>query len=113
MYAASTASTTSGSRATAGDRRVRVLRLLRPRRASPAFGFSLRGGREYATGFFVSKVEFNSEAHLQGLKVGDQLVSVNGYRVDDAVHGELVHYLASQSRLKLKVRHVGMVPIKE
>lgn len=69
MYAASTTSTTSGSRATAGDRRVRVLRLLRPRRASPAFGFSLRGGREYATGFFVSKVEFNSEAHLQGLKV--------------------------------------------
>ncbi|XP_031763240.2 uncharacterized protein LOC113523624 isoform X2 [Galleria mellonella] len=117
MYATSTASTTSGSgRAAcvpAAERRVRVVRLLRPRRAAPAFGFSLRGGREYATGFFVSKIEFNSEAHLQGLKVGDQLVSVNGYRVDDAVHAELVHYLASQSRLKIKVRHVGMVPVKE
>ncbi|XP_063379774.1 uncharacterized protein LOC134666517 isoform X1 [Cydia fagiglandana] len=115
MYGTSTASTTSGSRgaSVAVDRRVRVVRLMRARRASPAFGFSLRGGREYATGFFVSKVEFNSEAHLQGLKVGDQLVSVNGYRVDDAVHCELVHYLASQSRLKIKVRHVGMVPIKD
>ncbi|CAH0717212.1 unnamed protein product, partial [Brenthis ino] len=113
----STASTTSGSRAdmTTGvvERRVRVVRLLRPRKAAPAFGFSLRGGREYATGFFISKVELNSEAHLQGLKVGDQVVSVNGYRVDDAVHAELVHYITSQSRLKIKVRHVGMIPVKD
>ncbi|XP_050342088.1 uncharacterized protein LOC126768180 [Nymphalis io] len=118
MYAMSTTSTTtSGSRAdltaTTVERRIRVVRLLRPRKAAPAFGFSLRGGREYATGFFISKVELNSEAHLQGLKVGDQVVSVNGYRVDDAVHAELVHYITSQSRLKIKVRHVGMVPIKE
>ncbi|XP_075972856.1 uncharacterized protein LOC142974422 isoform X2 [Anticarsia gemmatalis] len=118
MYSTSTASTTtSGSGraagAAAGDRRVRVVRLVRPRRAAPAYGFALRGGREYATGFFISKVDFNSEAHHQGLKVGDQVVSVNGYRVDDAVHTELVHYLASQSRLKIKVRHVGMLPVKD
>lgn len=73
MYATSTASTTSGSgralSAAPDDRRVRVVRLLRPRRAAPAFGFSLRGGKEYGAGFFISKVEFNSEAHLQGLKV--------------------------------------------
>lgn len=73
MYATSTASTTSGSgvagAAGAVERRIRVVRLLRPRRSAPAFGFSLRGGREYATGFFISKVDFNSEAHLQGLKV--------------------------------------------
>ncbi|XP_035431354.2 uncharacterized protein LOC118263452 [Spodoptera frugiperda] len=118
MYATSTASTTtSGSSravgAVVGDRRVRAVRLVRPRRAAPAFGFAIRGGKEHATGFFVSKVEFNSEAHVQGLKVGDQLVSVNGYRVDDAVHSELVHYLATQSRLKIKVRHVGMLPVKD
>ncbi|KAJ8724986.1 hypothetical protein PYW07_015944 [Mythimna separata] len=116
MYAPSTASTTSGSGRAApapGDRRVRAVRLVRPRRSAPAFGFALRGGREYATGFFISKVDFNSEAHVQGLKVGDQLVSVNGYRVEDAVHAELVHYLAAQSRLKIKVRHVGMLPVKE
>ncbi|XP_013185724.2 uncharacterized protein LOC106131249 [Amyelois transitella] len=117
MYATSTVSTTSGSGrapcAAAVERRMRVVRLLRPRRSAPAFGFSLRGGREYPTGFFISKVEFNSEAHLQGLKVGDQLVSVNGYRVDDAVHAELVHYLSSQSRLKIKVRHVGILPVKD
>ncbi|KPI91269.1 Harmonin [Papilio xuthus] len=109
MYSTSTASTTtSGSRGESAvgpvERRVRVVRLLRPRRAAPAFGFAMRGGREYATGFFVSKVDINSEAHLQGLKVGDQIVSVNGYRVEDAVHAELAHYLTSQSRLKIKVR---------
>lgn len=38
------------------------------------------------------------------LQVGDQVVSVNGYRVNDAVHAELVHYITSQSRLKIKVR---------
>lgn len=73
MYAASTMSTTSGSGRAAGapvaERRIRAVRLLRPRRSAPAFGFSLRGGREYSTGFFISKVDFNSEAHLQGLKV--------------------------------------------
>lgn len=46
---------------------------------------------------------------LVWLQVGDQLVSVNGYRVDDAVHAELVHYLASQSRLKIKVRRKYLI----
>lgn len=88
MYAASTSSTTSGSRSRGtnpgtdgsvaprigtGERRVRVVRLLRSRRPAPAFGFSLRGGREHATGFFISKVELNSEAHHQGLKVSCNL----------------------------------------
>lgn len=35
----------------------------------PNFGFSVRGGREHGTGFFVSAVEQGSEAHCQGLKV--------------------------------------------
>ncbi|GBP59499.1 hypothetical protein EVAR_42404_1 [Eumeta japonica] len=75
MYAASTTSTTSGSAgcgvrpAGGGERRVRVVRLLRPRRSTPAFGFSMRGGCEHSTGFFISKIEVNSEAYHQGLKL--------------------------------------------
>lgn len=34
-----------------------------------SFGFSFRGGREFGTGFFISAVESDSEAHLKGLKV--------------------------------------------
>nr|CAD7586185.1 unnamed protein product [Timema genevievae] len=54
--------------------RLRTLRLVRrlgavspPDRPS-SFGFSLRGGREHGTGFFVSAVETGSEAHCQGLR---------------------------------------------
>lgn len=71
----------SGSGRTAS--RVRTVRLARPSSGStlappsplqlgrhgPAFGFSLRGGREHGTGFFVSGVELGSEAHRQGLRV--------------------------------------------
>jgi hypothetical protein len=32
-------------------------------------GFSVRGGREHGTGFFVSHVEPASEAQRQGLRV--------------------------------------------
>ena len=53
--------------------RMRTIRLHRRLTASlpgpPNFGFSVRGGREHCTGFFVSAVEQGSEAHCQGLKV--------------------------------------------
>lgn len=79
-FTASTGSTTtatsdsnpSGGGAGAGVRRVRLARP--PAGASapcapPTFGFSVRGGREHSTGFFVSHVEPASEAYNQGLKV--------------------------------------------
>ena len=43
---------------------------LQRRAPSYGFGFSIRGGREHGTGFFVSHVEINSDAFFQGLKVG-------------------------------------------
>ncbi|XP_058829890.1 uncharacterized protein LOC131689095 [Topomyia yanbarensis] len=116
------------------DHRVRLVRLTRPQSfdrhhhrsgvgngvgggggggASGNFGFSIRGGLEYGTGFFVSAVEKDSEADRQGLKVGDQIVRVNGYHVEDAVHRELTQFVANQERLVLKVRSVGIIPIKE
>lgn len=60
--------------------RVRTVRLVRPfsgtlpppgitARHGPNLGFSIRGGREHGTGFFVSVVEPGTEAHRQGLKV--------------------------------------------
>lgn len=39
------------------------------RRGASGFGFSLRGGREYAAGFYVSDVQPGSEAHRNGLRV--------------------------------------------
>lgn len=60
--------------------RIRTIRLVRPingtlppagltYRHGPNLGFSVRGGREHGTGFFISNVELGSEAHRQGLRV--------------------------------------------
>uniref|UniRef100_A0A182M5J6 PDZ domain-containing protein n=1 Tax=Anopheles culicifacies TaxID=139723 RepID=A0A182M5J6_9DIPT len=100
--------------------RVRTVRLVRPHHGhrnlpitGSNFGFSIRGGLEYGTGFFVSAIERDSEADRQGLKVGDQIIRVNGYQVDDAVHRELAQFIANQERLIMKVRGLGILPIKE
>lgn len=59
-----------------GGQRVRTVRLCRPQgfgshhfQVSGNFGFSIRGGLEYGTGFFVSAIEKDSEADRQGLRV--------------------------------------------
>lgn len=51
---------------------------LQRRAPSYGFGFSIRGGREHGTGFFVSHVEINSDAFFQGLKVGVTLTTYSG-----------------------------------
>ncbi|GLV35768.1 uncharacterized protein CBL_01080 [Carabus blaptoides fortunei] len=104
--------------------RVRTVRLVRPCtgmlpppgltcRHGPGLGFSIRGGREHGTGFFVSYIEPSSEAHRQGLKVGDQIIRVNGFTVEDAVHKEVLQLISNHTHLTLKVRSVGMIPVKD
>ncbi|XP_046801903.1 probable serine/threonine-protein kinase DDB_G0282963 [Lucilia cuprina] len=101
--------------------RIRLIRLLRPhsRRilvtpgAVPSYGFSVRGGKEFSTGFFVSSVDRNSEAEQKGLRIGDQILRINGFRIDDAIHKEFVQLVSHQERLTLKVRSVGMLPVKD
>ncbi|KAM8719666.1 hypothetical protein ACLKA7_005831 [Drosophila subpalustris] len=101
--------------------RIRVVRLLRPHQRrllvvperSAAYGFAVRGGKEHGIGFFVSHVEQGGEAQLKGLRVGDQILRINGYRLEDAVHKEFIQLVAGQDRVTLKVRGVGMLPVKE
>ncbi|KAL1509883.1 hypothetical protein ABEB36_004554 [Hypothenemus hampei] len=106
------------------NNRIRTVRLVRPNhgtlpppgvsyRHGSSLGFSLRGGREHGTGFFVSHVEVGSEAHVQGLKVGDQIIRINGFAVDDAVHKEVLQLISNHMHVTLKVRGVGMIPIKD
>lgn len=83
------------------------------RRGNAGFGFSLRGGREYAAGFYVSDVQPGGEAHRNGLRVGDQILRVNGYPVEDAVHQEVALLAKNQQVLVLKIRSVGMIPVKD
>ncbi|XP_018570293.1 harmonin isoform X3 [Anoplophora glabripennis] len=124
-YACSTMSseTLSGSCGSRNNR-IRTVRLVRPSngplpppnlscRHGPSLGFSIRGGREHGTGFFVSFVEPGTEANNQGLRVGDQIIRVNGFPVEDAVHKEVLQLISNHTHLTLKVRSVGMIPVKD
>ncbi|XP_060531155.1 harmonin isoform X2 [Cylas formicarius] len=124
-YACSTMSseTLSGSCGSRNNR-IRTVRLVRPShgplppptsncRHGPSLGFSIRGGREHGTGFFVSHVDVGSEAYSQGLRSGDQIIRINGFTVDDAVHKEVLQLISNHTHLTLKVRGVGMIPVKE
>ncbi|XP_022245117.1 harmonin-like isoform X2 [Limulus polyphemus] len=83
------------------------------RRGNTSLGFSIRGGLEHGTGIFVSEVQAGSEAQRKGLRIGDQLVRVNGYTIDQAVHEEVYALLRSQKTLLLRVKSVGMIPVKK
>ncbi|XP_012263261.2 mucin-5AC isoform X2 [Athalia rosae] len=113
---ASTSSSGTGTGTGSGGRVavVGVTRSVRLRkRGSSGFGFSLRGGREHAAGFFVSEVQPGGEAQRNGLRVGDQIIRVNGYPVEDAVHQEVALLARTQQVLVLKIRSVGMIPVKD
>ncbi|XP_070518610.1 uncharacterized protein [Cardiocondyla obscurior] len=115
---AGTGSSTGGGPGNpAGGGRMAVIGVTRNvrlrRRGNAGFGFSLRGGREYAAGFYVSDVQPGGEAHRNGLRVGDQILRVNGYPVEDAVHQEVALLAKNQQVLVLKIRSVGMIPVKD
>lgn len=62
--------------------RIRVIRLVRPSskrvllgpESNASFGFAIRGGREFGSGFFVSRVDKGSEADVKGLRVSLQKI---------------------------------------
>ena len=58
-------------------------------------GFTLRGGVEHGLGHFVSAVEQGSVACKEGLKPGDQIVSIGGLSLIGATHKEVVSLISS------------------
>ncbi|XP_042892793.1 nucleolar protein dao-5-like isoform X10 [Penaeus japonicus] len=101
----------SSAASTMGGGRVRFVRLIR--RPGESYGFSLRGGREHGTGFFISHVEIGSEAYMQGLRAGDQLLRVNNLSVERAVHHEVTAMVQGKTSVVLKVKSAGIIPVKE
>uniref|UniRef100_A0A3B4AQB9 PDZ domain-containing protein n=1 Tax=Periophthalmus magnuspinnatus TaxID=409849 RepID=A0A3B4AQB9_9GOBI len=57
---------------------------------SSGLGFSIRGGAEHGVGIYVSLVEPGSFAEREGLRVGDQIVTVNDMMFDGVTHIEAV-----------------------
>ncbi|MBN3323819.1 WHRN protein, partial [Atractosteus spatula] len=63
---------------------------LRRSKSHEGLGFSIRGGSEHGVGIYVSLVEPGSLAEREGLRVGDQILSVNDKAFERVTHAEAV-----------------------
>uniref|UniRef100_A0A4W4GQP4 PDZ domain-containing protein n=1 Tax=Electrophorus electricus TaxID=8005 RepID=A0A4W4GQP4_ELEEL len=73
-------------------------------------GFSIRGGSEHGVGIYVSLVEPGSSAEREGLRVGDQIITVNDMVFDRVTHGEAVKVLKGCKKLSMSVCSMGRIP---
>ncbi|XP_042534698.1 whirlin isoform X2 [Dipodomys spectabilis] len=75
-----------------------------------SLGLTIRGGAEYGLGIYITGVDPGSEAESSGLKVGDQILEVNGQSFLSILHDEAVKLLKSSRHLILTVKDVGKLP---
>ncbi|KYO23167.1 whirlin isoform B [Alligator mississippiensis] len=83
---------------------------LRRSKTNEGLGFSIRGGSEHGVGIYVSLVEPGSLAEKEGLRVGDQILTVNDKPLDKVTHAEAVKALKGCKKLNLSVHSVGRIP---
>ncbi|XP_070761045.1 whirlin-like [Enoplosus armatus] len=79
-------------------------------RSQEGLGFSIRGGSEHGVGIYVSLVEPGSSAEREGLRVGDQIVTVNDMMFDNVTHIEAVKVLKGCKMLAMSVCSMGRIP---
>uniref|UniRef100_A0A4W5M189 Whirlin n=1 Tax=Hucho hucho TaxID=62062 RepID=A0A4W5M189_9TELE len=75
-----------------------------------SLGLMIRGGAEYALGIYITGVDRGSAAECGGLKVGDQILEVNGCSFLGIPHDEAVRMLKSSRHLMMTVKDVGRLP---
>ncbi|KAM5329570.1 whirlin isoform 2-T2 [Glossophaga mutica] len=75
-----------------------------------SLGLTIRGGAEYGLGIYITGVDPGSEAESSGLKVGDQILEVNGRSFLNILHDEAVKLLKSSQHLILTVKDIGRLP---
>ncbi|KAM3599302.1 uncharacterized protein V6R79_003451 [Siganus canaliculatus] len=75
-----------------------------------SLGLMIRGGAEYALGIYITGVDQGSAAECGGLKVGDQILEVNGRNFLSIPHDEAVRVLKSSRHLMMTVKDVGRLP---
>ncbi|KAM8891782.1 harmonin isoform 2-T2 [Spinachia spinachia] len=75
-------------------------------------GLSVRGGLEFGSGLYISQMVKDGQADNVGLQVGDEIVRINGYSISSCIHEEVISLIKTKKIVSLKVRHVGMIPVK-
>ncbi|XP_028441130.1 harmonin isoform X1 [Perca flavescens] len=92
------------------SRKLKEVRLDRTHR--DGLGLSVRGGLEFGSGLYISQIVKDGQAGNVGLQVGDEIVRINGYSISSCIHEEVVSLIKTKKIVSLKVRHVGMIPVK-
>ncbi|XP_040265391.1 harmonin isoform X2 [Bufo bufo] len=94
-------------------KRSRKLREVKLDRSHPdGLGFSVRGGLEFICGLYISHIMKEGQADNAGLQIGDEVVRINGYSIGSCTHEEVVSLIRTKKIVSIKVRHVGMIPVK-
>ncbi|XP_034032809.1 harmonin isoform X5 [Thalassophryne amazonica] len=94
-------------------KRSRKLKEVRLDRTHPdGLGLSVRGGLEFGCGLYISQIVKDGQAGNVGLQVGDEIVRINGYSISSCIHEEVISLIKTKKTVSLKVRHVGMIPVK-
>uniref|UniRef100_A0A803VG44 Harmonin n=1 Tax=Ficedula albicollis TaxID=59894 RepID=A0A803VG44_FICAL len=94
-------------------KRSRKLKEVRLDRLNPeGLGLSVRGGVEFSCGLFISQLVKGGQADNAGLQVGDEIVRINGYSISSCTHEEVINLIRTKKVVSIKVRHVGMIPVK-
>ncbi|XP_025896941.1 harmonin [Nothoprocta perdicaria] len=94
-------------------KRSRKLKEVRLDRLHPeGLGISVRGGAEFSCGLFISQLIKGGQADNVGLQVGDEIVRINGYSISSCTHEEVINLIRTKKIVSIKVRHVGMIPVK-
>ncbi|XP_047248554.1 harmonin isoform X3 [Girardinichthys multiradiatus] len=92
------------------SRKLKEVRLDRSHR--DGLGLSVRGGLEFGSGLYISQIVKDGQAYNVGLQVGDEIVRINGYSISSCIHEEVISLIKTKKIVSLKVRHVGMIPVK-
>lgn len=92
------------------SRKLKEVRLDRTHREG--LGLSVRGGLEFGCGLYISQIVKDGQAGNAGLQVGDEIVRINGYSISSCIHEEVISLIKTKKIVSLKVRHVGMIPVK-
>uniref|UniRef100_A0A1A8G1L7 Harmonin n=2 Tax=Nothobranchius korthausae TaxID=1143690 RepID=A0A1A8G1L7_9TELE len=92
------------------SRKLKEVRLDRSHR--DGLGLSVRGGLEFGCGLYISQIVKDGQADNVGLQVGDEIVRINGYSISSCIHEEVISLIKTKKIVSLKVRHVGMIPVK-
>ncbi|XP_027128966.1 harmonin isoform X4 [Larimichthys crocea] len=92
------------------SRKLKEVRLDRTHR--DGLGLSVRGGLEFGCGLYISQIVKDGQAGNVGLQIGDEIVRINGYSISSCIHEEVISLIKTKKTVSLKVRHVGMIPVK-